>query len=480
MLRSLRVLAPIAVAGLVVLLVVVSAASPRSAVARGRADRALLTQCLKVVLGVGRGSATRVSGSASPQVVSHFAVFRRMRSAADRLPAAAHLGVALAGRGARTYDPSLAVPLTRDDRRGAVYAVPAMLSLSALPADCHGLSQFAGVGAYLALLAQETGSGPGACLISTQLEKGAPSGLLLPGAPPPKPTTTLAVAQAVCKSDVVLSGYVGALGDALQGSATRLALILDRITTITYTLADGHRLTVPVAGNLATLPAALSIQPRPRPQQPTSAELRRQLSARLPATVTESGTGPTASLPRPISLVADAVGSFSFLRRLLTSNSSIGTSSGTTSVGASCSARTHRCVAVTVTTTCNSHQHCETSRTIHHYRYVGAKPPAGTTGPNTQPTAPIVARTNRLVALPRRLALVLSGTPHRRVVVLLSVNCFSRNSAASSGHPPLQVAVPSRTPIALPGRARTFHACDIGALVTSSQRGMVHARVERG
>jgi hypothetical protein len=302
--------------------------------------------------------------------------------------------------------------------------------------------------------------------------------LLLPGAPPPKPTTTLAVAQAVCKSDVVLSGYVGALGDALQGSATRLALIPDRITTITYTLADGQRFTVPVAGNLATVPAALSIQPRP--QQPTTAELRQQLSARLPATVTESGTGSTASLPRPISLVADAVGSFSFLRRLLTSNSGISTSGSTSSLGASCSARTHRCVAVTVTTTCNSHQYCETSRTIHHYRYVGAKPPAGTTGPNTQPTAPIVARTNRLVALPRRLALVLSGTPHRRVVVLLSVNCFSRNSAASSGRPPLQVAVPSRTPIALPGRARTFHACDVGALVTSSQRGLVHARVERG
>ena len=137
-------------------------------------------------------------------------------------------------------------------------------------------------------------------------------------------------------------------------------------------------------------------------------------------------------------------------------------------------------MAVTVTTTCDSHEHCQTSRTINRYRYVGAKPPAGTTGPNTQPTGPIVARVNRVITRPRKLTLVLSGTPHRRVVVLLSVSCFSRNSAAGSAEPPLELAVPSRTPLDLPGPARTFHTCDVGALVISSQRGLVHATVARG
>lgn len=135
---------------------------------------------------------------------------------------------------------------------------------------------------------------------------------------------------------------------------------------------------------------------------------------------------------------------------------------------------------MTVTTTCDSHEHCQTSRTIHRYRYVGARPPAGTTGPDTQPTAPIVARTNRLVTRPRKLTLVLSGTPQRQVVVLVSVNCFARNSAASGGGPPLQLAVPSRTPIALPGPGRAFQACDVGALVTSTQRGSVDVTVARG
>ena len=76
------------------------------------------------------------------------------------------------------------------------------------------------------------------------------------------------------------------------------------------------------------------------------------------------------------------------------------------------------------------------SRRINRYRYVGARPPAGTTGSDTQPTGPIVARVNRVITRPRKLTLVLSGTLHRHVVVLLSVSCFSRNSAAGSGDPP--------------------------------------------
>ncbi|MGA2927012.1 MAG: hypothetical protein ABSG43_13630 [Solirubrobacteraceae bacterium] len=215
----------------------------------------------------------------------------------------------------------------------------------------------------------------------------------------------------------------------------------------------------------------------------TATELGQQLAAHLPTTVTESGPGahPVATLHRPDSLIADSVGSYSFLRGLLSSSlvssSSSSSSSGT---GASCSARTHRCVAVTVTTTCNSNEHCRTTRTIHRYRYVTAKPPAGTTGPDTQPTAPIVGRVNQFITSPTKLTLVPTGAPQRQVVVLLSVSCSSRNSAATAGGQPLRVPVPSRTRIALPGPARTLGACDVSALVTSSERGPVYVTVARG
>ncbi len=479
-LPSLRVLVPIAVAGLLTLVVaLVSSVSPPGALARAGAGGALLTRCAKAVLGVGRVPATPVVGSADAQVVSHLAVFRRMRSSADRLPAAAQLREALAGAGATSYDPSVAVLLTGNVKHEAVYGVPATISLPVLPAGCGSLPQFAGFGAYLASQAEESGSGPGACMISTQLVQSEPSGSSLPGAATPKPSRTLTVAGAVCNSEVVLSGYVGALGNERLGSDHKLALIPDGVAAITYALSDGREFIVPVAGNLATPPAELSLQTPLR--NPTAAELGNQLAAHLPTTVTESSTGasPNVTLARPVSLISDTVGSFSFLRRLLSSGPGLSSSSSSSSNGASCSARTHRCVAVTVTTTCDSHEHCHTSRTIHRYPYVGAKPPAGTTGPNTQPTGPIVARVNRVITRPRKLTLVLSGTPHRHVVVLLSVSCFSHNSAAGSAEPPLQLAVPSRTPISLPGPARAFHACDVGALVISRQRGLVHATVAR-
>lgn len=461
--------------------VAMNAVAPPGAIARDRGDRALLTHCVKFVLGLGRGSARPASDTADPQVVSHFAVFRRTRSTADALPAAAHLGQSLAGLGAMTYDPSAAVLLRRNGAHGGVYAVPATMSLLTLPAGCNGLPQFARVGSYLASQADENGSGPGACLISTELVQSESSGSYLPGQAMPKPTRTLAVVGAVCKSEAVMSGYVGAVGDERFGPAHELALIPDGVTAITYVLADGRRFTAPVVGNLVTPPAALSIPLTPRPV--TATELGQQLAAHLPTTVTETGAGalPIASLTRPDSLITDAVGSFSFLRGLLTS-SSIGSSSfsSSSSNGASCSARTHRCVAVTVTTACDSHEHCKTSRTIHRYRYVGSKPPAGTTGPDTQPTAPIVGRANRLVTHPTKLTLVLTGKPHRKVVVLLSVSCFSPNSGEASGGPALHVAVPSRTPIALPSDARKFHACDVGALVISKQHGSVHVKLARG
>ena len=460
-LRSVRVFASVGVVGLVVVVMVVSASSV-GAVARFRGDRGLLTRCVKVVLGVGGASATPVTGSADPTVVSRFAVFRRARSVVDALPAAADLRQELAVAGARTYDPSAAVRLRRTGAHAAVYGVPATVSLPVLPAGCAGLRQFAGVGAYLASQADEKGSGAGACLIATQLVTSQPSGPSLPGEASPKPTRTVTVAGVVCKSQAILSGYDGALGDERLGLTPELALIPDGVAAITYMLADGRQLTAPGAGNLVTPPAALSIPPTAHPV--TATELGRELAAYLPTTVVETGVGgdPIASLPRPESLIADAVGSFSFLRGLLTTSVSSSSSSTTSGTGASCSARTHRCVAVTVTTTCNIHDRCQTIRTIHRYRYVTAKPP-GTTGPDTQPTAPIVGRVNRLITRPGKLTLVLSGARHQQVTVLLSVSCFSPHSASTAGGPPLHVAVPSSTPIVLPGRARTFRACDVGA-----------------
>ena len=460
-----------------VMLLVVGAASPVGATARGRTKSALLDHCVRLVVGVGRGRATPVPGSADPLVVSHLAIFRQTRSGADALPRAAGLRTLLAAAGARTYDPSAAVRLMPTRSHGAVYAVPARTSVLTLPPACSSLPKLAGVGAYLALQAQETGSGPGVCLISTRLEESAPSGVSLPGAPAPKPTKKLTVAKTVCQSETALSGYVGALGDPLPGARARLVLVPDGVSAITYTLANGELFTVSVVGNLATAPTVLSLKATARP--PTAGELESRLAAHLPTTVIESGTA-TVTLARPVSLIPDIVGDFSFLRRLLSSSVNSVSSSDTSGTGASCSTHTHRCVAVTVTTTCDRHEHCQTTRTIHRYRYVGPTPPAGTTGPDTQPTAPIIARINRFVTRPRKLALVLSGAAHHHVVVLLSVSCFARNSGAASGGPPLRLAVPSRTPIALPGPARTFRACDVGALVTSTKHGPIHVTVTRG
>ncbi len=136
------------------------------------------------------------------------------------------------------------------------------MAVSKLPADCQGLPQFAGASAYLALQAQETGSGPGACLISTQLEQGPPSGLFLAGATPPKPTQTLTIAQTACESEAGMSGYVGAPGGS-RGHRGPLALIPDGVSAITYTLSDGHRITIPVAGNLACCPSAVDADGNP-------------------------------------------------------------------------------------------------------------------------------------------------------------------------------------------------------------------------
>jgi len=474
--RSARALAVIAVSGAVAL-AIVGAASPAGATTR---PNALLAHCVRVLLGVQHAPATPATGSADPQLVSQFAIFRRTRSHTDDLPAAARLRLSLAYADARTYDPSAAVLLSRSSAGRSVYAVPATMVLPALPAGCAGLPQLANAGAYLGLQAQETGSGPGACLVTTQLEQGPSSGAGLPGAPS-KPARRLIVAQAGCASEAILSGYRGTLGEGLRSSQTRLALIPDGISTITYTRANGRQFTVTVAGNVAPVPAALStLSPV---EHVTSAELGRLLAAALPTTVTETGPGgaPVTTLTRPPSLILDSVADFTFLRRLLSRLGGFSGSSSTGTGSVACSAQTHRCVSVTVTTACDSHERCRTFRTIRSYRYVGSKPPRGTAGAMTLPTAPVVARIDQRVARPRRLTLVLSGAPHRRVIVVVSVSCFARNSQASGGGPVLTLAVPSRTAIRLPGAARSFRACVVSALVTSTQRrGPVRVNVARG
>ncbi len=474
--RSARALALIAVSGAVAL-AIIGAASPAGATTK---PSALLTHCARVLLGVGRAPATPVTGSADSVLVSRFAIFRRTRSHADDLPAVARLRPSLAFANAMTYDPSAAVLLSRSGAQGSVYAVPATMALPMLPAECTRLPRFADAGAYLALQAQETGSGPGACLVATRLEQVAPAGQSPPGAPPPRPARTLTVAGAACGSEAILSGYRGTLGDGLLSPHTRLALIPDSISTITYTRANGRQFTVPVAGNVARVPAALSTLPPVR--EPGAAELGRMLAAALPTTVTESGPGtaPATTLTRPAALIPDIVADVTFLRRALSSlGVSSASSTGTESVA--CSARTHRCLAVTVTTTCDSRERCRTLRTIYRYRYVGLRPPRGTVGAMTLPTAPIVARIDQRVVRPRKLTLVLSGAPRRRVIVVVSVSCFARNSAASGGGPVLTLAVPSRTLLRLPGAARSFQACDVSALVTSTQRrGTVRVTVARG
>jgi hypothetical protein len=471
----------VAAGGLVALaVVVVGAASSSGAGAGVRPGKALTTRCLRAVFGIGLPGAKPVAGSADPHVLSQFAVFRRPQSATDALPAIAHLGQALASDGATTYDPSRAVVLMHTSGHGAVYAVPSTVALPTLPAGCSGLPHFAGANAYLAMKALEIGSGAGVCLFSTRLIQSLSSRPPLPGITPPRPKKILVAGARMCESDALLSGYIGALGGALDPPRPRIALVPDGVASITYTRASGRTFTVPVAGNLATLPASLSSQ-TVAPYK-NAGQFSRQLAAYFPTEVSESGPNayPIASLPRPTALIPDIVAGVSFARHLLlTSIVSGGSGSGDESV--SCSARTHRCVAVTISTSCNSHDRCRISRTIQRYRYQGRNPPQGTSGPVGPLIAPIVAHTSRFFNRPKKLTLVLTGASPARVNVILTVNCVGRNGGnGTGGGPTLQRAVPSRTPIALPGAARFFNACDVAALVTSTHHVSVHVTIERG
>lgn len=473
-----RVLGCVAVAALMALVVGASTVSPAGAA--GASSRgALLNRCLSVVLfGSARAHAVSAPGSGAA-IAARYAVFRRPRTAADTLPAGIHLGAALGFAHATTFDRSALVRLRRVGS-GAVYAVPASIAPVPLPAGCAGLPQLRGIDAYSTARNDELGTGPGACLLVTRRVPTASPGPYLPGAKRPAAREKVQLGGAVCYGGAALTGYVGTLGGFF---AQRFILLGDGVTTITYALASGAQFTVPVSGNLAQTPTTLTIPPSRR--TPTAATLTSELTAHLPTTVTE--TGPSgqlvATLTRPDTIIPDVVAEFTFLKRLVTSAQTSGSSSSSsTSIGggASCVARTHRCVAVTVTTSCNTHHRCRTTRSIHRYRYVGTRPPRGTTGPDTQPTAPIVGRGDRLVRHPGKLSLVLDGTPQRHAVVIVAVTCFSRNGEGEAGGPALSHVVPSRIRISLPGRPRSYRACDVSVLVTSTQRGPVRVRVVRG
>ncbi|HET9103679.1 MAG TPA: hypothetical protein VFN55_10025 [Solirubrobacteraceae bacterium] len=463
----------------VMLAVALTAISMAGAAGSQSGSHRLLIRCVRTILpGPGRGAATPVPGSGAA-IAGRFSAFRRARTAADTIPASVHLATVLGDERVLTYDPSALVRLRRVGAT-TLFAVPATLGSVTVPSGCSRLPALAGVAAYVAAQADQRGSGPGACLVATQPMPRPQPGLSLPGARAPKPVQQLGILDVVCRSAPVIAGYVGAFGD---GSPAGLALIPDGIGAITYTMPSGDRITVPVTGNLVRAPAAVMITPSPHPQ--TGAQLTAQLTSHLPTSITETG-GPgqaAVTLPRPQALIPDTVGEFTFLRRLFSRSGVTASGSGASSSGdesVSCREQTHRCVAVLVTTTCNSHGRCRTTRSIHRYRYVGARPPRGTVGATTLPTAPVVGRADRFVRHPRRLSLVLSGTPQAHVGVIAIVSCFLHGGQAEGGGPPLTRTVPSRSRIVLPGRAGSFSACDIGVLVTSRRPGAVHVRIVRG
>jgi hypothetical protein len=451
---------------------VLGAVSAAGAATASPVDKKLLQRCVATALGVGSKSARAVAGSADPGLESEVTLLRRPRTTTDALPAG-DFGAVFGGAGAQTYDSAATIRVTSSSRGKAVYAVPATLSALTLPADCKRVPQVAGLRAEVALRNEEVGSGPGLCLLSVQP---APHGLPTAPGPGPSPAPIVVPAGVNCESTSVLAGYVGALGEPLSAGASNLALIPDGITAITYTFADGHQSTVPVSGNVASVtPPAVSGKLR----DPTLTQLRRLLAARLPTTVTELGAdgAPVATLTRPPALIADSVASFAFLKKVLDVSASVGTSIAR---GVGCRRSTHRCLEVIVTTACNG-ERCQIGREIHHYRYTGHKPAAGSPTEGRLLTAPIRARLNGRIANPKKLTLVLSGASHRRVGAIVAVHCFSgQGESDSSGAPLLKVAVPSRTQLNIPHHDHPLKACSVSALVTSTKPGAIHARVVRG
>jgi hypothetical protein len=476
--RAGRARALIAVCGVEALLVATIFAGSAGAAATPPSFGSVFSRCVRLMTGEPRTGARRIPGAAESQIAAQLSIFRATRTSADTLPAASNLGQALAGAQATTYDPSASIRLNLGPTKsGPVYAVPVTLASPRLPARCAQVRALAGVRALFALRTRETGSGPGICLITTHVVPDEGPVSVLPGKRPAigmrKRHTE---AAAGCESLTVMASYLGVLGGGLAGAGVPAVVVPDGVSSVTYAFAGGHQITAPVTGNLANVPPTASRTTNLG--RPTRAKLLRKLDAEIPATVTEHDAGGTAvaTFTRPASLISEIVREVLVLGRVVKSFTV-----GAVNSYVSCSARTHRCVAAVVSASCNTQRHsCEMSRRIVRYRYVGRRPPRGTTGHVVVPTGPIRARLDRYVAHPGKLTLVLSGKPRHRVDVVVSVNCVSGRhgeTGFSESRQPLQVAVPSRTHLVTVGRHR---ACGVGVMVVSSGRGPLHARLARG
>jgi hypothetical protein len=273
-----------------------------------------------------------------------------------------------------------------------------------------------------------------------------------------------------------MASYLGAVGGALSGAGVPVVLVPDGVSSLSHAFADERQITAPVTGNLVAVPAGA--MRTSNLGKPTRARLLRELDAATPVTVTEDEAGGTAvaTFARPASLISEIV------REALAFEGGFTSSTvGSVDSYVSCSARTHRCVAAVVSSSCDTRRHrCEMSRQIERYRYVTRRPPRRTTGHVVVPTGPIRARLNRYVTRPGKLSLALSGAPRHRVGVLVSINCFSGRDGGTSwslSRQPLQVAVPSRTHLLT---VRRHRACGVAVLVVSSGHGPIHARLVRG
>ncbi len=478
--RAGRFRALIAVCGAAAWLAATAGSAAVAAGTRGTNLR-LVTRCAKLLMGEPMPGARAVSGPAAPQVAAELSIFRATRTSADTLPATSDLDQTLAGAQATTYDPSASVRLNLGrTHEGPVYAIPATLAAPPLPARCAHPRSLAGLRVAFALRAEETGTGPGVCVITTHHEPAGPPVSALPGKLPLPGTKARTVATAGCESLTVMSSYLGTLGAGLSAAGVPVALLPDGISSITATLADGHQTTAPVAGNLIAGAAMATSTGTTRLGKVTRARLVRLFDAGIPVTVTEYGPDgtPIATFDRPVSLIPEFVRESLLLLRLVDSSS---VTAASTDSYVSCSARTHRCVAVVVSSACDTRRHrCDMTRRIMRYRYMTRRPPRGTTGPVVLPTGRIRARLTRYLVHPGKLSLVLNGTPHHRAEVLVSINCFSHRgggSVSGTSRPPLRVAVPSRTPVVRVGRHRQ---CGVGVLVVSSQPGRIQARLARG
>jgi hypothetical protein len=411
-------------------------------------------------------------------VAAELSIFRVTRTAADTLPAAGDLGHALARAHATTYDPSASVRVNLGlVKGGPLYAVPATLTAPSLPARCAHLRALAGLRAVFALYAQAAGTGPGVCLITTQLVPAESPVSILPGKRPGKRGKSHTVATANCESLTAMASYLGATGFGLTGTAPSVALVPDGVSSVTYAFSGAPSVTRPVYGNLVTIPGSNASSVHLGTV--SRAKLLRRIAALTPATVTETDASgaAVATYTRPTSLVPALANEVLLVSRLL----KVVVSSGSQQVFASCSAQTHRCVAAVVSTRCDSRHHrCTMHRTVHRYRYVGRRPPRGTTGTVEVPTGRIRARVSQYVTRPGKVNLVLRGTPHHHADVVVATSCYAGHHGATRSavdRQPLRVAVPSHSRIATVRRHRT---CAVNVLVTSTQPGPIHARLARG